>query len=294
MTIRKKLSFGIKTVPENTTYEGILRVWLEADTIPAIEHAWLFDHFMPINRGVGGPCLEGWSLLSALAALTHRLRLGVMVTSNTYRHPAVLANMAATVDIISGGRLEFGIGAGWNETEHHAYGIPLYTTGERIRRMGEACEIIKLMWTETAPSFEGRYYQIKDAYCEPKPKQKPYPPFVIGGSGEKLTLRIVAQHAAVWNSLSDSIEEFQQKSAILDNHCVEIGRDPQTIQRSIHVRIHPENLEDDRRQIRDYVLAGANHLLLILRAPYPEGIVHRLAEEIIKPLKAELEAEASV
>jgi len=101
----------------------------------------------------------------------------------------VLANIGATVDVISGGRLDFGIGAGWNETEHHAYGIPLYTAGERIRRLGEACEVIRLMWTETAPSFEGKYYQIKDAYCEPKPVQKPYPPFVIGGGGEKLTLR---------------------------------------------------------------------------------------------------------
>src|SRR5579863_787488 len=285
----KKLSFGIKTVPQHTTYEGMLHVWQEADSIPSIEHAWLFDHFMPITREISGPCLEGWTLLAAYAAVTKRMRIGLMVTGNTYRHPAVLANMAATVDIISGGRLDFGIGAGWNETEHNSYGMPLYAAGERIRRLGEACEIIKRMWIETAPSFEGKYYQIKDAYCEPKPIQKPYPPFVIGGAGEKLTLRVVAQYAAIWNVLDNGVEEFQQKSAILDDHCAAIGRDPQTIQRSIHVMAIPEKLEEARNEMRSYIEAGATHLILILRAPYPEGIVHRLDEEIIQPLKAEFE-----
>ncbi len=142
---KKHLRFGIKTAPQNTTYEDMLRVWQEADEIPVIEHAWLFDHFMPIgNYDPAGPCLEGWSLLAAFAAQTKHLRLGLMVTGNTYRHPAVLANIGATIDIISHGRLDFGIGAGWNELEHTAYGIPLYKPGERIRRLGEACEVVKL------------------------------------------------------------------------------------------------------------------------------------------------------
>lgn len=289
MTTGKKLSFGIKTVQSRTTYEDMLRVWQEAESIPSIEHAWLYDHLMPQSGNLTDPCLEGWTLLSAFAAVTKRLRLGLTVSSNTYRHPAVLANMAATVDIISGGRLDFGIGAGWSETEHNSYGMPLYAAGERIRRLGEACEIIKRMWTETAPSFEGKYYQITDAYCEPKPLQKPYPPFVIGGAGEKLTLRVVAQYAAIWNVLDKGVEEFQQKSAILDDHCAAIGRDPQTIQRSIHVMAIPEKLEKARNEMRSYVEAGATHLILMLRAPYPEGIVHRLDEEIIQPLKAEFE-----
>ncbi|GHO56847.1 LLM class F420-dependent oxidoreductase [Ktedonobacter robiniae] len=290
MTAGKRLSFGIKTVPQHTTYEDMLRVWQEADSIPSIEHAWLFDHFMPLGKDFTGPCLEGWTLLAAYAAVTKRVRLGLMVTGNTYRHPAVLANMAATVDIISGGRLDFGIGAGWNEREHSSYGIPLYSTGERIRRLGEACEIIKRMWTETTPSYEGKYHQIKDAYCEPKPIQKPHPPFVIGGAGEKLTLRIVAQYASIWNFVGGDAEVFQQKSAVLDNHCASIGRDPQTIQRSIQVLVYPEDLEETRNQVRSYAQAGATHLILSLRAPYPEGIVHRLDEEIIKPLRAEFEA----
>ncbi|GHO46782.1 hypothetical protein KSX_49450 [Ktedonospora formicarum] len=283
----KKLSFGIKTVPQHTTYEDMLRVWLEADSIPSIEHAWLFDHFMPLGRDFTGPCLEGWSLLSAFAALTRRIRVGLMVTGNTYRHPAVLANIGATVDVISGGRLDFGIGAGWNEREHASYGIPLYTTGERIRRMGEACEVIRRMWTETAPGFEGKYYQLKDAYCEPKPVQKPYPPFVIGGAGEKLTLRIVAQYASIWNFVGGGVDMFQQRSAVLDAHCAAIGRDPQTIQRSIQVVVDPEDMQDARSQIYSYIQAGATHLILSLLVPYPQGIAHRLDEEIIQPLKAE-------
>ena len=290
---KMRLSFGIKTAPQSTTYEDMKRVWLEADSIPSIEHAWLFDHFMPINGDTGGPCLEGWSLLSAFAALTSRLRIGLMVTGNTYRYPAVLANIGATVDVISGGRLDFGIGSGWNETEHHAYGIPLYTAGERIRRLGEACEVIRLMWTETAPSFEGKYYQIKDAYCEPKPVQKPYPPFVIGGGGEKLTLRVVAKSAAIWNFIGTGPEDFQRKSSILDEHCAAIGRDPQTIQRSVgSPAVNPANLGETRDLVRSYIEVGATHLILNLRAlntPYPEGIVHRLDEEIIRPLKAEFE-----
>ena len=284
-----RLSFGIKTAPQNTTYEGMKRVWLEADTVPSIEHAWLFDHFMPIFSDITGPCMEGWSVLSAFAAITSRMRIGLMVTGNTYRHPAILANIGATVDVISGGRLDFGIGAGWNETEHSSYGIPLYSPGERIRRLGEACELIQRMWTETAPSFEGRYYQIQDAYCEPKPIQKPYPPFVIGGSGEKLTLRIVAQYADIWNFAGGGAELFKQKSAILDSHCAAIGREPQTIQRSVQIMVWPENMEETLNQLRSHIEAGATHLIMNLRDPYPEGIVHRLDQEIVQPLKAEFE-----
>ncbi len=180
MTNTTNLRFGIKTAPQFTTYEQMLRVWLEADTVPIIAHAWLFDHFMPLGTDITGPCLEGWTLLAAFAAQTRRLRVGMMVTGNTYRHPAVLANMGATVDIISHGRMDFGIGAGWNEIEHTAYGIPLYSPAERIGRLAEACELIRLMWTETAPDFDGKYYQLKKAYCEPKPIHKPYPPFVRG------------------------------------------------------------------------------------------------------------------
>lgn len=287
MTTRKKLGFGIKTAPQYTTYDAMLRVWLEADTVPIIEHAWLFDHFMPLGSDHTGPCLEGWTLLGAFAARTERLRVGMMVTGNTYRHPAVLANMGATVDHISHGRLDFGIGAGWNELEHTAYGIPLYTPGERIRRLGEACEVIKRLWTETVANFKGNYYQFKNAYCEPKPVQKPYPPFVIGGGGEQLTLRIVAQYADIWNFAGGPVNMFQHKNEVLDGHCAAIGRDPATIERSVQIFIDPNDLSATREMIKGFIEAGATHLILNLRAPYPEGIVHRLAEEVVEPLHAE-------
>ena len=287
MSMKKNLRFGIKTAPQNTTYEDMLRVWLEADSIPIFEHAWLFDHFIPLGADSTGPCLEGWTLLAALAARTERLRVGLMVTGNTYRYPAVLANMAATVDIISHGRLDFGIGAGWNEQEHAMYNIPLYAPGERIRRLGEACEVIKRLWTETSANFDGEYYHLKNAYCEPKPVQKPYPPIVIGGGGEKLTLRVVAQYADIWNLPGGPTELFQQKSKVLDEHCVSIGRDPSTIERSVQLVIDPNNLQETRDITRSFIEVGASHIILNLRAPYPEGIVQRLADEVAEPLTAE-------
>jgi len=286
MAEKPRLSFGVKTAPQHTTYADILRVWEEADGIPEIEHAWVFDHFMPLGNDPTGPCLEGWTLLTALAARTERLRIGAMVLGNTYRHPAVLANMGATLDIISNGRLDMGIGAGWNELEHTAYGIPLYTTGERIRRLGEACEVMRLMWTEEAPDFDGRYYQLRGARCEPKPVQQPYPPFVIGGSGEKLTLRIVAQYAAVWNFSGGSVEEFQRKSGILDEHCAAVARDPATIARSVQLLMDPADLAASRATVQSYIEAGANHIILSLRAPYPPEIARRLAEEVVVPLRS--------
>lgn len=284
-----KLRFGIKTAQHNTTYEQMLRVWSEADSIANIEHAWAFDHFIPLTADITGPCLEGWTLLGALAARTERIRVGLMVTGNTYRHPAVLANIATTVDIISHGRLDFGIGAAWNETEHTMYGIPFYTPGERIRRLGEACEVIKLLWTETRANFDGKYYQLKDALSEPKPIQKPYPPFVIGGGGEKLTLRVVAQYASIWNFVGGSIEDFRHKNEVLNQHCAAIGRDPASIERSIQWRINYDNMAASRDEMRPYIKEGATHIILNLTYPYPQEIVHQMDKEIVEPLKAEFE-----
>lgn len=280
-----QLSFGIKTAPQHTTYEDIVRVWKEADQVEAVEHAWLFDHFMPLGDDPTGPCMEGWTLLPALAAQTERVRVGLMVTGNTYRHPAVLANIGATADIVSDGRLDFGIGAGWNELEHNAYGIELHPPGERIRMFGEACEVIRLMWTETAPDFDGRYYHLKGARCEPKPVQKPHPPFVIGGSGEQLTLRIVAKYAQIWNYTGASVEEFQHKSEVLESHCAKVGRNPSEIVRSVQLRANQDNPGDTVQTLRQYIDSGATHLVLYLQPPFSESIVQRVADEIIQPLK---------
>ncbi|GCE12641.1 LLM class F420-dependent oxidoreductase [Tengunoibacter tsumagoiensis] len=286
-----KLSFGIKTAPQNTTYEAMQEIWLAADAEPTIEHAWLFDHFYSLTGDPSGPCLEGWTVLAALAAVTKRIRLGLMVTSNTYRFPPVLAKIGATVDVISKGRLDFGIGAGWHEQEHAAYGIPLYKTGERLRRLEEACELITRMWTEPSATFEGRYYQIKDAYCEPKPIQKPVPPFVIGGGGEQLTLRIAARYASIWNLPGSPVEVFQHKSKVLDEHCAAIGRDPSTIVRSTQLVVNPDNLAETRSTVQEFIAVGATHFILNIRTPYPTQIIKRIVAEIIEPLLSQYAVE---
>ncbi len=282
-----KLRFGIKTAPQHTTYDAMLRVWRAADATPVFEHAWLFDHFAPIGgTDIDGPCFEGWTLLAAFAAQTTRIRIGQMVTGNTYRHPAVLAHMAATIDVISNGRLDLGIGAGWNEYEHSSMGIPLYPPGERIRRLGEACEIIKRLFTQQLTDFDGRYYQLKEARCEPKPIQKPYPPFVIGGSGEQLTLRVTAQYADIWNFAGGSVETFQHKVKVLHEHCAAIGRDPAEIELSVQLLVNYDNLDETVGNVQNFVDAGATHLILNLRYPYPEGIVERLAQEVVPRVHA--------
>lgn len=277
----KPLRFGIKTAPQHTTYEDMLAVWQEADGIPAIEHAWLFDHYAPIAGDLDGPCLEGWTALAAFAAATKRLRLGLMVTGNTYRHPAVLTKIAITTDIISGGRLDFGIGAGWNEYEHSSMGLELYQPGERIRRLDEACQIYKSLCTEHLTTFEGRYYQLKEARSAPKPVQRPYPPITIGGSGEKLTLRVVAKHADIWNFVAGNVETFQHKERILREHCAAIGRDTMEIERSVQVPVDYDDLSKTVKITQEFVNAGATHLIFGLRPPFPAGLVTRLAEEVI-------------
>jgi F420-dependent oxidoreductase-like protein len=279
------LRFGIKTAPQHVTYEAMLEVWQAADAEPAIEHAWLFDHFNPIQGDVAGPCLEGWTVLAAFAAATRRLRLGLMVTGNTYRHPAVLAHIAATVDVVSGGRLDLGLGAGWNEYEHTSMGIPLYAPGERIRRFGEACEIIKRLFTQPTVDFDGRYYQLREARCEPKPVQKPYPPFVIGGGGEQLTLRVTAQYADVWNFSGGDIEVFRHKVRVLHEHCAAVGRDPGEIELSLQQAVDYDDLPGTVETFRRFVEAGATHLVLNLRPPYPSGIIQRLASEVIPRIR---------
>jgi F420-dependent oxidoreductase-like protein len=281
-----RLSFGIKTAPQHTSYAAMLPIWQAADALPIFEHAWLFDHFAPIQGDLDGPCLEGWTTLAALAAVTARIRVGLMVTGNTYRHPAVLAKIAATLDVISGGRLDLGLGAGWNEYEHASMGIPLYAPGERIRRLGEACEIIRRLFTQRLTDFDGRYYQLKEARCEPKPVQQPYPPFVIGGGGEQLTLRVAARYADVWNFSGSSVETFTHKVAVLHEHCAAVGRDPAAIRLSVQTAVDYANLASTAETVQRFVDAGATHLILNLRPPFPDGIVARLADEVIPRVRA--------
>jgi F420-dependent oxidoreductase-like protein len=193
------MEFAFKTSPQNTTYADMLAVWKAADEMEVFESGWTFDHFYPIFSDSTGPCMEGWTVTTALAQATSRLRLGLLVTGIHYRHPAVLANMAATLDIISEGRLELGIGAGWNEEESGAYGIELGTLKERFDRFDEACEVLVGLLTQETTTFTGDYFTLTEARNEPKPVQRPHPPIVIGGTGEKRTLRTVAKYAQHWN-----------------------------------------------------------------------------------------------
>jgi F420-dependent oxidoreductase-like protein len=286
MNIQRPLSFAIKTAQRHTTHNALLDVWQEADNIPTFEHAWLSDHFMGLNTIPTGPYLESWTLLAALAARTQRLRVGVMVTDNTYRHPAVLAKMAATVDVISHGRLNFGIGTGWSELQHRAYGIPLSPPGERVRRLAEACELIQLLWREPAVNFEGRYYQLSEAPCDPKPVQKPSPPFAIAGEGEQ-TLKVIARYANIWDCSVDSPELYRQKSTLLEHYCTTIGRDPTTIEHSRHISVDPSNLHTARLETRSFIEVGATHIIYHVPVPASQDILHRLAEEVAEPLRAE-------
>ena len=193
------MHFGIKTSQQDTNWADMLAVWVEADDIPVFTSAWNFDHFYPIFSDSSGECLEGWTTLAALTQATKRLRVGCMVTGIVYRHPAVLASMASTVDILSGDRLEFGIGAGWNIEECDAFGIELGTMTERFDRFAEACEIIRGLLTQERTTFAGRYYSLTEARNNPPGVQKPHPPICIGGQGERRTLPLVARYADHWN-----------------------------------------------------------------------------------------------
>ena len=230
------MRFAIKTAPQHTTWPAMLAVFQAADDIELFESGWTFDHFYPIFSDSAGPCLEGWITLTALAQATRRLRLGVLVTGIHYRHPAVLANMAATLDHVSNGRLELGIGAGWNEEESGAYGIALGTPKDRSDRLEEACAVITGLLTEETTDFEGRYFRLSGARCEPKPVQRPHPPICIGGSGEHRTLRTAARWAQHWNFVGGTPDEFRRKREVLHEHCAAIGRDPAEILLSSHVR----------------------------------------------------------
>lgn len=279
--------FGIATAPSHVDYKDILRVWREADTIQLIEHAWLYDHLMP-NRGDPlGPTFEGWTLLAALAAQTQRLRLGLLVTSNRFRPPAMLAKIAATVDIVSGGRLDFGIGAGSRpdvpqaRREYEAYGLPHHDFAHAVGSLAEACTVIRRLWTEDEPfDFPGTYVHLTGAFCNPKPIQRPHPPLLIGGRSASV-LRVVAEHADLWNIPGGDIDDAVRRSALLDRYCAEIGRDPASVTRSIHLSVVYDRPAITRDAIGKALDAGFQHIVLGLPAPYPADVAQWVTDEFI-------------
>jgi F420-dependent oxidoreductase-like protein len=270
------MRFAFKTAPQHTTWADMLAVWRAADDIEVFESGWTFDHFYPIYSDPTGPCLEGWITLTALAQATKRLRLGTLVTGIHYRHPAVLANMAASLDIVSDGRLEIGLGAGWNEEESGAYGIRLGSPRERSDRFEEACEVITGLLSNETTSFSGEYFQLTDARCSPQPTQRPHPPICIGGSGEHRTLRTAARFAQHWNFVGGTVEEFVHKRDVLHAHCAEVGRDPAEILLSSHVRFDGD-AEATAATAASLGEVGVGLAIVQLRPPHSPDVLEPLA-----------------
>ncbi len=230
----RRLRLGLMIRPQGLQADELLGLFEMADEA-GFDHVWAFDHMISLPVPTM-PVFDSWTLLAAVGRVTKRARIGLQVTGNLYRHPGMLAKQVVTVDHLSGGRVEMGLGAGWNEREFQMLGMPFPSTRERIERLDEACSVLKALWTEERASFKGQHYQLADAVAEPKPIQKPYPPFWIGGSGPERTLRVVARHADVWSSNAPSFEADVELMRILDDHCLAIGRDPASLRRNVSVR----------------------------------------------------------
>jgi len=250
------MQFGAQILNYFTTWENIL------PTIKTVESGrwhslWFSDHFLPPVPGANleeYPALEGWSLITAAAAVTTRLRLGVLVTGNTYRNPALLAKMAATIDQISNGRLILGIGASWYKEEHETFGWDFPDARERSDRLEEAVELIKMLFTAEGPiDYNGRYYSLSNAYFSPPCTQKPHVPIMVGGNGEKRTLRTLARFGDICNfdfNHPGSPEVFRHKLDVIERHCEEFGRDPSEIKKTLHIPIRIENDEKKAAEFR--------------------------------------------
>ena len=269
------LRFGLKLSGQDTTIEALRAVWRTADE-SGFDHVWDFDHLASIgDSGPDRPIYEGWTLQAAMAEATKRVRIGCLVTGNTYRNPALLAKSAVTVDHLSNGRLEFGIGAAWAQIEHEMYGFG--GLDHRVGMLSESLRIIRSLWTEERTTFEGRYYHFKDAIANPKPIQKPYPPIWIGASGPT-TLRLVARHADVWNIAGGDPDRVEELTRMLEEACGGVGRNPSEIRRSIQFGWDGK----DRRQLLElcakYLELGVTEQVIYLRGGQPEALAEKVAE----------------
>ncbi len=277
------MRIGFKTSQSNVDWETLLATWELGDELEVFDSAWLFDHFL----GLGdprGPAHEGVTLLAGLAARTHRLQIGHLVLSNTFRHPALTAKIGATMDHLSGGRFVLGLGAGWHEGEHAMYGLPLPPIGERISALRSAVRVIKGLWEsprgltlDTAP------YQLRDAVCDPPPLTPGGPPLWLGTQGKQRGLRIVAELADGWNA-TYGYETFGEKHDALLRHCEAVGRDPAEIEISAQVFARQGRAAQLAESIR-YGEAGVSHMVLIMAAEEgPDGL-RALAREVAEPLR---------
>jgi len=271
------LRFGLKLSGQDTTIEALRAVWRIADE-GGFDHVWDFDHLASIgDGGPDRPIYEGWTLQAAIAQATKRVRIGCLVTGNTYRNPALLAKEAVTVDHLSGGRLEFGIGAAWAEIEHEMYGIE--GLDHRVGRLSESLRIIKSLFTEERTNFQGRYYHFKDAIANPKPIQRPYPPFWIGASGPT-TLRLVARHADVWNIAGGDPDRVKELTPMLEEACAAVGRNPSEIRRSIQFGWDGVDRQELLELCARYRDLGVTEQVIYLRGGQPEALAAKIAEAL--------------
>jgi F420-dependent oxidoreductase-like protein len=260
-------------------YPELEQFWRAADGL-GFEAIWNYDHFYGLVDSTM-PTHEGWTTLAAMAVVIRRARVGCMVTGVTYRNPAILAKMAVTVDHISGGRLDFGIGAGWHEPEHRGYGIEFPSAGTRVAMLDEALTVIRRLWTEETVTFDGRFYTLDEAICEPKPIQRPHPPIVVGGTQPKM-LRVIARHADEWNMPShEGPQQWGEVSARLTQACAEVGRDPAEIRRSVQIFLHPREPEQVSTQLDmlpRFAELGCEHAVLSFYQPPSTKLLERCAE----------------
>jgi F420-dependent oxidoreductase-like protein len=309
------IRFGIQTGQQNLSWAEIESMWKRADA-RGYDSLWLYDHFYPIFTDPTGPCLEGWTLLGALAQSTSRARIGHLVTGNTYRNPCVLAKSATTIDHVSGGRLNLGIGAGWFEDEHRSFGIDFKTVRGRLDALDEALRIVKGMFTEESVTLGGRHYQVHEARCAPKPIQRPYPPIMIGGTGRKILLRLVARHADMWNA-SGTPDTLRELIDVLRRHGDAEGRDVDAIEKTVMMTL-AYRADPKRQQLMQQLVAGmlgttpekaraaimmgsrdecletvaryravgVTHFIFMLFAPLDSEGVEAFAEEVVPAAKA--------
>ena len=311
--IGNAIRFGVHSGQQYSHFDDALCLWRRAEEL-GYDWVSLFDHFRPPDRPLG-PCFEGTALLSALAARTSKVRCGLLVSGVPYRHPAVLANIASTIDHVSGGRLELGLGAGALDLAHEEYGLPFPGIGERMDMLDETCRILRHLWTEESSSFKGKHFVLNRARLEPKPLQSRLP-LVIGGSGERRLLRIVAEHADVWNTMATEIALYRHKLDVLLAHCADVGRDPANLRKSILFRpllaeteaeaekkledlVGPAAVRPEQRQawlvigtpkqcaerLLPYVSLGVDDFLLGLRSPIDYQTMELFAKEVIPLLR---------
>jgi len=254
------LRYGLKFSQQVHPIDVQMDVWRTGDQA-GFDHIWPFDHLLALGPNPAAPIFDGWTVLGTMAAITKRARIGLNVTGNLYRHPGLMAKIAVTVDHVSNGRLEFGIGTGWNEPEFTQFGLPFPSAGDRVTMLDESLKAMKLLWSEPRSTFKGRFYELKDAIAEPKPVQRPHPPIWIGSKGERM-LRLTARHADVWHSNAGAFEQSVALNKALDAAATKAGREPISIRRSISVRFTTP--DETLKNAKASIDAGFTELLVMM------------------------------